>query len=239
MYKLSSKIRYSEIDYSGKLALGKLVDYFQDSSTFQTEESNLGPLYFQNAGKAWIINAWQIEILRYPELGEKVNVGTWPYNFKRFMGERNYIMESDSGELLARANSVWALYDMKKGFPSSLTEEEIQRYGVEPPLEMEYKPRKIKCGDNWTYKDSFVIGMDRIDTNGHMNNAEYVTLACNYLPEGRKVGEVRVEYKQSIMLGQKVDVSIINEETVFYIRFANEAGEIYAIHEFSFKEDIC
>ncbi len=209
MYKLNSKIRYSEIDYKGNLALGSLVDYFQDASTFQTEESDLGPLYFQNANKAWIINAWQIDILRYPKLGERVNVGTWPYNFKRFIGERNYIMETEDGELLARANSVWALYDMKKFFPATLTEDEVKRYGVEPPLDMVYKPRKIKCDENWTFVESFEIGRDRIDT------------------------------KQSVMLGQKVEASIIDQGNLFYVRFQSEAGDVYAIHEFGFGEDLC
>ena len=42
MYQMESRIRYSETDADGRLTPEKLIDYFQDCSTFQSEDNGLG-----------------------------------------------------------------------------------------------------------------------------------------------------------------------------------------------------
>ena len=38
----NSRVRYSEIDHHGTLTLPALINYFQDCSTFQSEDVGLG-----------------------------------------------------------------------------------------------------------------------------------------------------------------------------------------------------
>ena len=42
MYEFKSRVRYSEIDHRGTMTLPALINYFQDSSTFHSEEAGLG-----------------------------------------------------------------------------------------------------------------------------------------------------------------------------------------------------
>ena len=42
MYTFESRIRYSETDSEGKLTMASLINYFQDCSTFQSEDHGLG-----------------------------------------------------------------------------------------------------------------------------------------------------------------------------------------------------
>ena len=42
MYEFNSRVRYSEIDHHGTLTLPALINYFQDCSTFQSEDVGLG-----------------------------------------------------------------------------------------------------------------------------------------------------------------------------------------------------
>ncbi|MBR4993014.1 MAG: acyl-[Lachnospiraceae bacterium] len=69
-YEFKSRIRYSETDSNGYLSLEALMNYFQDASTFQSEELGVGlePLY--KLGLAWVVASWQIEIERFPKLLE-------------------------------------------------------------------------------------------------------------------------------------------------------------------------
>lgn len=60
MYTFDSRIRYSEIDRSGRLSIPAVVDYFQDCSAFQSEELGVGVEYLANKKRAWILNSWQI-----------------------------------------------------------------------------------------------------------------------------------------------------------------------------------
>lgn len=235
MYTMESRIRYSETGSDARLSLGSLVDYFQDASTFHTEDIGLGPAYLTTQNRAWIINYWQIEIDEYPLLGTKVKANTWPYKFVKFLGYRNYELVGEDGKSFAKANSIWALYDMKKMFPSVLTEEEAAMYEMHPALEMPDQSRKINVDGEFKNVGSFSIGRDRLDSNIHVNNAQYVKLACNYIPEGRFVKSLRVEYKQSMVLGNDVLVEALDKGDLFYIRFVDKEGTVFAVLEFGFK----
>ncbi len=114
MYTFESRIRYSEVDEEQRLTLVSLIDYFQDCSTFQSEDLGVGFDYMERMHSAWVINYWQIQFLRRPALGENVRIGTMPYEFKGILGLRNFWMETAEGEKLAVANSVWSLLDMEK-----------------------------------------------------------------------------------------------------------------------------
>ena len=42
MYTFDSRVRYSEIDHTGNMTLPALINYFQDCSTFQSEQLGYG-----------------------------------------------------------------------------------------------------------------------------------------------------------------------------------------------------
>ena len=105
MYTFDSRIRYSEIDRSGRLSIPAVVDYFQDCSAFQSEELGVGVEYLANKKRAWILNSWQIVLERRPEECEKITVGTWGSGFDKFHATRNFIMKTTQGERLAFART--------------------------------------------------------------------------------------------------------------------------------------
>ena len=82
MYSFESRIRYSETDSDGRLTLLSLMDYFQDCSTFQSEDLGVGLSFLRERKVVWVLSSWQIAIERLPEMGERVSVGTFPYDFK-------------------------------------------------------------------------------------------------------------------------------------------------------------
>ena len=101
MFEFETKIRYSEVDSDGKLSLLGLLNYFQDCSTFQSEELGVGIEYLKEKGMLWALSAWQIVVKRYPGLCENVTVGTAPYEFHGFIGNRNFWMKDSNGEMIA------------------------------------------------------------------------------------------------------------------------------------------
>ena len=105
MYAFDSRIRYSETDSEGYLTLDALLNYFQDCSTFHSEDVGLGIGYMKEIGQVWVLSSWQIVVNRYPKLGEKVKIVTLPYELKVFLGYRNFAMLDEQGEYLAKANS--------------------------------------------------------------------------------------------------------------------------------------
>lgn len=73
MYTFESRVRFSEADHTELLTLPGLVNYFQDCSTFQSEDIGYGVESLKKSGQAWILSAWQIVVNRYPKTR-----GTYP-----------------------------------------------------------------------------------------------------------------------------------------------------------------
>lgn len=204
MFKFESKIRYSEVDETGLLAVPKIVDYFQDCSNFQSDMLGVGREFLEEKHLAWVLNFWQIVIDRRPKQGESVHTGTFPYDFKGFMGMRNFLMEDASGNRMISANSIWTLLNMETGIPVRAGEEIVSRYPVEEKLPMEYAARKVVIPGEGTTFAPVKIGRERLDTNHHVNNAQYISMAMNYIPCHLEVRELRIEYKKQAYLGDEI-----------------------------------
>ena len=68
VYTFSGRVRFSETDPDGILRMESLIDYFQDCSTFQSEDLGVGMDYLKKGHLAWVVNYWQIDIRRLPRL---------------------------------------------------------------------------------------------------------------------------------------------------------------------------
>lgn len=231
VYHMEGRVRYSEIGENRKMTLQSLINYFQDCTTFHSEEVGLGMEELTIRQKAWILSAWQIHIRRYPKLGERIRVNTWPYEFKGFYGGRNFTMETAEGELLASANSLWVYMDLKTGRPCRVDEEEARAYPLEPRLEEEFGDRKIVISQEGEAREAFTVKQHHLDTNHHVNNGQYVDMAMEYVPENFEVHSLRVEYKMQAVLGDVLYPRVAKEEERYLIALNNEKGKPYVIVE--------
>ncbi len=201
MYTYESRIRYSELGESGTLKLESLLDYFQDCSTFQSEDIGRGIGYCKERNLAWVLSSWQIVVERYPILGERVIIGTAPYDFKGFIGYRNFWMTDIDGNYIAYANTLWSLLNIESNKPAKPDEEMMSVYPIEPKLPMEYAPRRIAVPEEAKAGEPVQIKSHHLDTNHHVNNGQFVRIAMDSLSKSFKVRQLRAEYKKQVMLG--------------------------------------
>lgn len=204
MYQFESRVRYSETDNRGRLSLEGILDYFQDCSTFQSEDLGVGIEYLKEQKIAWVLSYWQIDVKRYPKLGENMIVGTIPYEIRGFLGYRNFVLQTKDGEELACANTIWTLLDTEKGMPKKVSEELASRYPMTQRYLMEYAPRKIDLPKNMEKCEGIEVRQHHLDTNMHVNNGQYVRMAKDTVIQERPIGRLRVEYKKSAVLGDVI-----------------------------------
>ena len=50
MYTIEGRVRYSEVDSGNKIKLPAIVNYFQDCTTFQSEDMELGHQTMERSG---------------------------------------------------------------------------------------------------------------------------------------------------------------------------------------------
>ncbi len=229
MYQFESRVRYSETDTDGRLSITGIINYFQDCSTFQSEDVGLGLHALENRHQAWWLSSWQIVIDRYPVLGEKIQIGTWPYDFKGIYGFRNFCIRDMDGRYLVRANSVWFLFDTQAGRPIRVTEEQIRGYGSEPRLEMDYAPRRISLPPEYETGDMVVVAKHHLDTNHHVNNAQYVEIARELIPDDFRIAELRVEYKKAAVLGNQIFPRVSRTQEGYVVALCDGTGNPHAV----------
>ena len=232
MYKMNGRVRYSECGIDNKLRISAIINYFQDCTTENSEQIGVGHDYLVERKRAWILNSWQVEIMRRPNVRENTEVSTWATGFKGVFGPRDFCMKTAEGEELARAHSLWVYIDTESGRPVKPTDEEIAVYEVGEPISMEEVSRKIKMPEGAIEVDTFPVHKYHIDTNAHVNNSKYIELACEALPEDFEVKKLRVEYKKAAVLGDRMVLKQVIEEERIVAELCDEEGNTYAIVEF-------
>lgn len=236
MYKMQGHVRYSECGIDNQIKIPAIINYFQDCTTDNSETIGVGHDYLVKRKRAWILNSWQVEIMRRPQVRESIEVSTWATGFKGVFGPRDFCMKTAEGEELARAHSLWVYIDTESRKPVKPTEEEIAVYEVDEPIPMEEISRKIKMPEGTVEVDTFPVHKYHIDTNAHVNNSKYVELACEALTERFEVKKLRVEYKKAAVLGDRMVLKRVIEKQRIVADLCDEEGNTYAIVEFIGEE---
>lgn len=235
-YRMKHRIRYSEIGADHLVSISQIVRYFQDCSTFQSEDIGYGLRITEAKNRAWLLLSWQIIVDRYPAFGEKITIGTWAYDWKKFYGYRNFDMKDEAGNRIAYANSIWIYTDTQTMLPVKLESKELEAYGTEPRIDMDYAPRKIRLPKEYEEKNPFPIIKAHIDTNHHVNNAQYIELAGEFLPNDYHIHQVRAEYKHAAVLHDMIYPRASVQADRHVVQLCNETGVPYVIVEFKEKE---
>lgn len=232
MYYFDSRVRFSEVDEDGCLSVQSLIDYFQDCSTFQSEDIGFGIAYLRESNQVWVITCWQIDIVRMPKLCEKIRVCTIPYGFKGFLGMRNFWLENEQGEKLAWANSLWSLLDTRTGHPLRISDEMAKAYAPEEKIKMEYLPRKIQTPREYETGEPIVIHKQHLDTNHHVNNGQYIRMAMDSLGKENCVRRIRVEYRKQVYLGDTLHPCVSWRENTCVVALRDKEDTVCCVAEF-------
>lgn len=226
-------VKFSEIDENGELSFGKIVDYIQDCSSYESECLGLGVEHQNETGRAWILSSWYIRINGKIKHKDEVEVSTWASSFTKITGCRNYTIKFVGEDYnLVEAKANWVMFDMKKQSIARIAPEDIEKYELEPPLDMPELPRRIKSGETYERKEGIKVQKYHLDINRHMNNAWYIKLAEEFIDNKEKINVIRAEYKNSAKYNELIIPFVCREEDRYVIELRNENNDIYAVIEF-------
>ncbi|MCC6094394.1 MAG: hypothetical protein LIV24_05160 [Eubacterium sp.] len=233
-YFYTGRVRFSEVDDRLSMTPYTLLNYFQDTATFQGEDVGLGIEHNRKQGVAWMIVNMQAHIFRFPRFQEKITVGTWSHGFRKFLASRDFSVEDNEGHTLALATSSWVLMNMTAGVPEVIPQEQIDGYGPNPDwkLEEDLGKRKIRMPDDGEEQKKIAIREEHLDVNGHMNNAQYVRLSRRFLPDDFTVHHLRVEWIRQVKLGDTIIPLRAEQDGRYYVQFLDLQGEKYFISEY-------
>ena len=237
-YGYKTRIGYHEVGSDRKLTLASMIDLFQDCGGFHGDDCGYSNQALAKEGLAWILFSWQIVISGLPDLGEWVNLSTYPYKYRHFMANRYFLLESEAKEEYVRADSVWIMMDMKEYKPVRISKEMADAYGEHPDIFKGYDfgGRKVQKIGEFSAQGEIEIAPYMIDTNHHVNNGQYVKLAGCYLPEDFSWNSFRSEYTKQARLGDILIPERSVTDDICQIALCDTEGEQVFLGEWAKKE---
>ena len=103
---------------------------------------------------------------------------------------------------------------------------------MEPKLDMEYGSRKIRMSGEGTSREPFPVVRHHLDTNHHVNNCQYISMAQEYLPEAFRTSRLRVEYRKQARLHDRIFPVVYQEGGKVTVSLGDGEGQAYAVVEF-------
>ncbi len=209
MYNLKYKVTTSTCDSNGKLKIFSALQMMQDCSEMWIESEPTVKKYFNDQNMTQLLATRQVEIVRLPNFKEDLTVTTSVYEVKPMFGFRNTFIRNAQGEPCFKTWSMGAFVDLTTGKLKRIDDATIASITMDDKQEMNYRDRRIILPheDGTTFGPMKVMRAD-IDYNKHMNNANYVRVAMELLPEGFVVRGLRVEYRIAAKLGDMLTPTI-------------------------------
>ncbi|MCL2018345.1 MAG: thioesterase [Oscillospiraceae bacterium] len=245
MFSLERKIGYSSLGANGKMRIGAVVDYLQDSSNFHLQSMHFLQEYFRENDVGMYVVSRQLDIERLPRYGEDLVLNTFTHECKNMYGFRNTLIYTQSKELCVKANTTGAFINLKTAKPVKIPQNILEQIPIEPKFNMEYLPRKVKIPDIDAEKfDELKVRRYHIDSNRHINNAKFLDIAEDFLPEdyyydcgngGRSIKRVMIEYKSPASQSDviKPERYIYDNKVIIKLGGADE-NVTFAVIEFTY-----
>ena len=233
MYSLKYKVTTSTCDSEGRLKLCSALQMMQDCSEMWIDSETGVKCYFAEQHMAQLLATRQVEIVRVPEYKEELTVTTSVYGMKPMFGFRNTFIYDAEGKPCYKTWSMGAFVDKSAGKLKRVDDATMASMSLEPQLEMDYKDRRIILPkeDEEVLEPVKVLRAD-IDYNRHVNNANYVRMAMELLPEGFDVKGLRVEYRVAAKLGDTLIPTLYHTGAALIVSLSI-GDDVSAIVEFT------
>lgn len=199
----------SDLDYTGRVGIVRIVDILQASATAHADLLGVGMSDLMKEGHTWMLSAMSVCFDRWPKVMEPLRLATWPSGVRgKLVCKRDYTIESEKGEGLIRSTSDWIYVDVKNRkidrlppILMNLAPEEVAQAGVEsigkiPQVAMPVAEQEI------------IVRHADTDVNRHVNNVHYVEWIFEPLEEAffaHRLFRLDISYRAEARYGDVVE----------------------------------
>lgn len=226
VFTYTCKVRYSDVGINNKLTLRALTNLLQESAISHSNIVGVGINNADTTHLAWLLSNWKVKMFSHPNCDEELTVKTWPRIFDKLYSFRDFEVYDKENNLVAIASSKWFPVDTQTKRIKKITPEISVPYGetiTKSVFENPFK-EKIVVPEDLRLNFSYTIQRRDIDTNGHVNNLNYIDYALETLPEdvfnNTTFNNLEILYKKEIKLSDKINCyySFENNEQVITIK---------------------
>lgn len=218
MFSINIKAYPSACDSDGKMKLYRVMQAMQDCSELWVNSEPVFAHYFKENNMTQLLAYRQLDIIRVPDYGEDLRVTTSIYDVNSLFGNRNTCIYDAQGKPCYASWGMGAFVNRETGRLQKVTEQVLNSVKRDEPVPMDYTERRIllPTAEFQTLADIHVSKND-IDYNHHVNNAEYLRMALELLPQDFAPQRIRIEYKAPAKMGDTLTPKLLQTDTDIYI----------------------
>ena len=213
-YQERQKVRFCQCDRSHRLKVSEMFRMFSDIAVTAFAFRGMDTAFLLEHQMVFLISRVAAGIRRMPMEGEEIQLATWEQEVQRAQFLRNFQIWSSEGELLAEARSGWVLVNpFTRAIMRPLAFEEALPGKLRPMPEEDcgapdFLRLRLKAGQPGVEEmGSRTAVYSDIDGNGHVDNARYLDMAMDILPEEmtlRQPREVQALFSRETLLGESL-----------------------------------
>ncbi len=194
----SFTVRAGEADLYGRASLRTLSQYLEEAAYRHADRLGFSYHPMREKGVFWVLFRMRLEVDRYPQWTEEVELETWARGFSRLFARRDFLIRDARSQVIGRASSQWLLLGLENRRPVrpetvfSMPAEGTERSAL--PADPGAAPQAT------SYSESHRIAAryGDLDVNRHVNHTRYVEWALNCMEPGwyahRTIRTLQMEY---------------------------------------------
>ncbi|KAL2340402.1 hypothetical protein Fmac_008342 [Flemingia macrophylla] len=212
VFRQNFSIRSYEIGADKTASIDTIMNHLQETALNHVKTAGLLGDGFGSTPEMckknliWVVTRMQVMIDKYPTWGDVVQVDTWvSASGKNGMRRDWLVRDIKTGEIYARASSVWVMMNKHSRRLSKIPEEvrgEICHYFVDSAPVVEEDNRKLpKLDDTANFiRTGLSPRWNDLDVNQHVNNVKYVGWILESAPqtllESHELCAMTLEYRR-------------------------------------------
>jgi acyl-ACP thioesterase len=206
--RASFPVHTYEVDAFGTLEVPAVSGYLQEVAGLHAAQLGVGLDVLRARGLTWVLGRQRIELPVAVQVGETLEIETWPAGVDRLVALRDFRLRRSDGVEVGRATTQWLVLDVATRRP--VRPDEVLDARFARPLLESVAPlaRKLPAPERWDRERRFHVRYSDIDGNLHVTNASYVAWAIEAAPvelwRSSRLAAVEVHYVAEVLHGESI-----------------------------------
>ena len=228
------RVKFHDTNSNEILGPSHILKFMQETGMLHM--SNCRPSYkdLLNENKALILSSVRVNLYSQIYAYDEITVKTWATGSRGFTTTRSFEIYK-SEELVAEANSIWALVSVSDKKLVKISEVDFSNFEPEDALELD-APAKVRIPNELKLNlvGEYSVRYSDIDLNGHVNNTNYPDMFFNCLPkpESKILKSFAISYVNEAKMGDNLKIYVARTDGKYYMRSIHDDGRINAEAEF-------
>lgn len=161
-----------QVNPKGQIRLKDLADLLQESAWLHADSADFGRILLKE-NLMWALSRLDIKVFKSPVWGQKITVFTGGRGIEKLFAFREFLVISETGEVLARAMSSWLLVDTESKRiqrPEKVLSDRL--FSSEVP---DWRPEKLELPSlPYLSATDREVATSDLDLYNHVNNTSYI-----------------------------------------------------------------